>query len=128
MSRVTKQSLIDDEEHMLKYLLSLKRDEKNIVMLGTKRYSEIPGWDCKKFIQTLYLLQNRRNIELDFRGHSDGTAPCFVLLKESALAYFEDQNILEEEEKDNKRHDYLLLFVELIGSGLIGFLLGRITG
>lgn len=123
-----KQSYIDDEEILLKHLLALNRDSQNKIFLALNSYRKIDGWEPKRFVQTLFLLRDRGYLDLYFYGHNDESAACDVTMKESALTYFEDQNIMEDEDNANKQHDYALLIVELIGSAFLGFIIGRITG
>ena len=122
-----KQSFIDDEEVLLKYLLSLNRGSDNKIFLGLNSYNKINGWTPKKFIQTLFLLQDRGYLSLYFYGHNDESAACDVTMREAAITYFEDQKIMDDEDKKSKQHDYKLLITELLGTALIGFIIGRLT-
>ena len=130
--RKQKQSIIDDEERMLKYLLSKDRDKNNTVTIGTKRYSEIKGMDPEQFVQTLCALEDRQYVDLDFAGPRSYTSLCYVTIKEPGLTYFEDQDIQEHEDKEKKRHDYCVsLYGAIISSiitAILGFILGKLTG
>lgn len=123
-----KRSFVDDEEIILQHLLSLPRNSQNKIFLGLNSYNKIDGWEPQRFVQTLFLLKDRGYLTLYFYGHNDESAACDVTLKESAITYFEDQSIMEDEDKASKQHDYALLVIELVGSALFGFIIGRITG
>ena len=117
-----KQSLIDNEEIILTYLQSLKRDANNVIILGTKRYSEIKDISPDQFVQTLSALQDMGYVELELAGSPGPESMCFVTMKESALTYFEDQDIKEDTERRKTLHDYSVNIV----SGIIGAIFGAI--
>lgn len=127
-----KQSIIDNEEKVLRYLLDKERDNNNVVTLGTQRYTEIKGMSPEQFVQTLCALENLGYVSLNFAGPRSYASLCYVTLKEPGLTYFEDQLLDEENRRDDRRHDWHIslstAIVSAIVTAIIGFLLGRLTG
>lgn len=116
-------SFVDDEEILLAHLLTLNRDSKNKIFLSLNSYKKIDGWEPKRFVQTLFLLRDMGYLELYFYGRDDESAACDVTMRESAITYFEDQELDKKEAEDNRAHDYKVALF----SGLLGYALGLLT-
>lgn len=119
---MAKQSIIDNEEIMLTYLLSLNRDANNVITLGKKKYSELKDISPEQFVQTLCALQDIGYVKLEFAGPISPGSMCFVTMKEPALTYFEDQDIKTNDERRKTLHDYSVNVL----SAIIGAMFGAI--
>ena len=124
--------MIDDEEKVLRYLLSKDRDENNTVTLGINRYSEIKGMDPEQFVRTLCALEDRQHVSLYFAGPRSCMSLCYVTLKEPGLTYFEDQELQEQEDKRKRIHNYSVSLygaaISALLTAILGFLIGRLMG
>lgn len=117
-----KQSIIDNEEIMLTYLLSLNRDANNVITLGTKKYSELKDISPEQFVQTLCALQDIGYVKLEFAGPISPESMCYITMKEPALTYFEDQDLKANDERRKTLHDYSVNVL----SAIIGAMFGAI--
>lgn len=96
-----KQSVLDDKEEVLDYLLSCERDSQNIISFGTNRYKAIEGISPERFVQILHTLKDEEFCTLQFTGHADPTSFCYVTLNNKALTYFEEIEKKQKEENGN---------------------------
>lgn len=119
-------SVIDDEEKLLKYLIDT-RDETNKVRIGTDRYKKIDGFTPEQVLQTLLALRGAGYISIYFYGQESVRSMCLVTILEPGLTYFEDQKLDEQAERDKNHHDYAVQLFTIIVSGVVGFILGRLT-
>lgn len=92
-----KQSILDDKEEVLDYLLSCERDAQNTISFGTNRYKSIEGISPERFVQILHALKDEEFCTLQFAGQEDQTSFCYVTLKNKALTYFEE---IEQKQKE----------------------------
>lgn len=114
--------LFRDTEKVLQFLLTLERDEKNTVTLGTRRYSEIKGISPEQFIQCLSELEGDY-VSLYFAGQRNAETLSYVTLKRKALSYFEDKR--EENNKETSRLITKIIYTATVKPAL--FLLGAIA-